>query len=43
MFCKPYCQAKEIKNNKLLSLACDILPDFLSFFAENVHFLKKSQ
>ena len=32
---------RDKKNNKLLSLSCDIglLPEFLSFFAQNLHFL----
>ena len=27
------------KNNKLLSLPCEILPEFFFFFVENLHFL----
>ena len=36
MFYIPYCQTLEIKNNKLLSLSCDILSEFL--IAHDNHF-----
>ena len=40
VLCIPYCQAVEIINDKLLTLSCDVLPEFWSFFAENLHFLE---